>query len=216
MRFLFFALLLLFVTAGFAQEPSKTQVIRKITVKGNPTVNAGLITGNFTLKPGDRYSPKDAQESIRALYEMGLFADVLLDAEDASGDTFNLVITVKEYPLLDHLEFSGNNKFDNKELEEKINLLPGSVITAVVLNKAKNTILAAYKEKGFLLAEVNVKTYESKESGKSVAEFAVTEGKKVAIGRITLNGCSAIPEKKVKKAMQDTKEDRWWRSGDIY
>ncbi|MFH0919147.1 MAG: outer membrane protein assembly factor BamA [Fibrobacterota bacterium] len=202
-----------------APEPAEPQsghqqILRKITVRGNANVSLGLIQGNFALRPGDRYSAKEAQESLRSLYEMGLFSDIRLDAEEARGDSFTLVITVQEHPLLHKVEFTGNKEFDNTELEEKINLLPGTVLTPAVLNKAKNKILDAYREKGFLLAEVQVTPYESKESGKTVAEFKVAEGKKIAIEKITIRGAALFPEKKIKGMMQDTKEDRWWRSGD--
>ncbi|OGJ88602.1 MAG: outer membrane protein assembly factor BamA [Candidatus Raymondbacteria bacterium RifOxyA12_full_50_37] len=202
---------------GQEQTPSPAQkkvYVRDVAVKGTVNTNAGLITANFALKKGDRYSAKDVQESIHTLYNLGLFADISIEAISLENDSFTLVITMKEHPILDKVQFSGNDEIDTKDLEEKVNILSGTVISPSVVQKAKNQVADLYTEKGFLLAEISPKTYESKETGKTILEFEIKEGKKVKVKEIRIKGAVALKEKKIKKVIENTKEDRWWRSGD--
>ncbi|OGS33278.1 MAG: outer membrane protein assembly factor BamA [Elusimicrobia bacterium RIFOXYB2_FULL_49_7] len=205
--------LLALYTFSPAQDLSR-KIVRKIWVQGDRNVNKGLVTANFSLKSGLPFSEKDVQESFRSLYSLGLFADLSLGAEEVGSDSIDLIIHIKEHPILDHIEFSGNDEFDNKDIEEKINLMSGTVIPPNLIQKAKNQILEMYQEKGYLLVGVETRTYESKEGGKTILEFKINEGKKIKIKTITITGVTAFKEKTVKGAMEDTKEDRWWRSGD--
>ncbi|MBL8029182.1 MAG: outer membrane protein assembly factor BamA, partial [Fibrobacteres bacterium] len=194
---------------------SKPLYIKKVNVSNTVNANPGLIINNSALKQGEQFSPKDVHETIKALYALGLFSDISVEASDIVNDSLEITINVTENPIIHKIEFSGNNKIDKKELEDKSALVPGSWMTAAALNAAKNSILTFYKEKGYLLAEVEANTFASKEDGRTVVEFTIKEGKKVAIGSIVFEGATTITEKKLKAVMQDTKEDRWWRSGDF-
>ncbi len=192
-----------------------TVYIRNVRVANTVNANPGLILNNAAVKQGGRFIAKDVHETIRSLYALGLFSDILVEASDVINDSLDLTIRVTENPIIHKIEFSGNSKIDNKELQGKISLNPGSWLTPAAINGAKNTLLSHYREKGYLLADVTVNTYSSKEDGRTVLEFEIKEGKKVVIGKISFHGVNAFTEKKLKSLMQDTKEDRWWRSGDF-
>ena len=71
-------------------------------------------------------------------------------------------------------------------------------------------------KKDFLAADVTFDvTPVPTDSTKVDVKISINEGKKVKIKSIRLVGNEAISDKKIKKTMKNTKEDRWYRSGEF-
>ena len=68
-------------------------IVRDINVKGLERISAGTIFNYLPIKIDEKFTDREGQSAIRALYKTGFFSNVLLSR---SGDV--LVITVKERP----------------------------------------------------------------------------------------------------------------------
>jgi outer membrane protein insertion porin family len=78
--------------AAWALEPFKVQDIR---VEGLQRVEPGTVFASMPLRVGDTYNDDKGAAAIRALFALGLFKDVRLEA---NGDV--LVVVVEERPPL--------------------------------------------------------------------------------------------------------------------
>lgn len=206
-------LILMMVTLSQGQE--KGVRIIGLSVEGNRMVDGVMIKANSGLRVGQEISGEDIQNAIRNLWKLGLFSDIQIQLEKEVADGVFLVIMVKEYPRLEKIEIKGNKKIKTDELKEAIKMEDGQVLKPWEIKNARRRVRSLYEEKGYLLATVEVKTFDSEKEGLSILQFNIDEGRKVKIASIRFHGNEYYEDKKLKKQLKKTKEDRWWRSGDF-
>ncbi len=207
-------LLLTLTSLSLAQQSSVK--ILGISVEGNETTDANMIRMSSGLSVGDEMTAESAQEAIRQLWRLQLFSDVqvLIDREMAGG--VFITIKVKEYPRLQNYELEGYKKLKEEDIEETLNFYTGQVISPTILARAKSKLLDKYKEKGHLLADINIEqTISEQDSNRVNVTFTFKEGEKVQVERIRFFGNEKIDDRKLKKQFEEIKEDRWWRSADF-
>src|SRR5262249_35045970 len=86
-------------------------VIRDIRVSGNRRVEPETVRSYLKFNVGDAYDPGRVDQSIKALFATGLFADVRLQRDGAGG-----LLTVVEHPLIHQVAFAGNRERENEAL----------------------------------------------------------------------------------------------------
>ena len=91
---------------AWALEPFQVQDIR---VEGLQRVEAGTVFASMPVRVGDEYNDDKGAAAIRALFALGLFKDVRLEAD---GNV--LVVVVEERPTIANVEFVGTKEFDKK------------------------------------------------------------------------------------------------------
>ncbi|MBN1541944.1 outer membrane protein assembly factor BamA [candidate division KSB1 bacterium] len=211
-----FILLLLFAlcSAVFAQR--KTVKLLGVAVEGNTTTDANMIRLSAGLTSGMEITGDGFQDAVRQLWRLNLFSDIdiVVDREIATG--VYIIIRVKEYPRLERVELQGNKKLKKSDIEEVLTLYTGQVINPGLLTRAKNSLYDKYREKGYLLAKIDVDQRPAAgDSSRVVVRFTFDEGERVQIKRIDFYGNKAFESGKLRKQFKDTKEDRWWRGADF-
>jgi len=136
-----------------AQAQSGT--IREIRVVGNKRVEPETVRTYLKFNAGDAYDPGKIDQSIRALFATGLFADVRIDRE-GSG----VVITVVENPVINQVAFEGNKEVDKDTLKNEVQLKPRSVFTRAKAQADVQRILDVYRRQGRFAASVEPKIIE--------------------------------------------------------
>lgn len=82
--------------------------------------------------------------------------------------------------------------------------------------RSKAELLEEYKEKGHLLATIDIEQRPGEvDSNKVIVRFVFDEGKKVQVERIRFFGNKTFSDNKLRKQFEEIKEDRWWRSADF-
>ncbi|MDO9577718.1 MAG: outer membrane protein assembly factor BamA [Candidatus Cloacimonadales bacterium] len=198
--------LLMIFCFSFAQN----SLILDIEITGNQNIDTELIRSMLTLEIGDMLDPEKAAKSINNLYQLGVFEDVLIEKENLAQG-ISLVVSVKEFPIVDKIEFSGNKKISTNKLLESIELKSGSYWSPFLQKEVEAAILAAYKEKGFHLAEVTFTEELSDENLVNVS-IVVDENKKVTIKKIRIHGNKLVRANKLMGKMK-TKKASLLRSG---
>src|SRR5262245_57690377 len=142
---------LLGLAPGFA-KPSSSPVVQRIEVEGNHRVEDASVVSNMTLRIGQPFSQELVDQSLKALYGTGLFADVQIDLRKGRA----VVVTVKvvENPLINRVAFEGNSKIPKKTLEDEVQLKPRMLFTRAKLQSDAQRILQIYHRSGRLSAEV--------------------------------------------------------------
>ncbi|KQR55437.1 outer membrane protein assembly factor BamA [Acidovorax sp. Leaf160] len=209
------AAMVLSVNAAWALEPFRVQDIR---VEGLQRVEPGTIFASLPLRVGDDYNDEKGSAAIRALFALGLFKDVRLEA---SGNV--LVVVVEERPTIADVDFAGTKEFDKDTLKKAmrdVGLTEGRPYDKALADRAEQELKRQYISKSLYGAEV-VTTVTPIERNRVNLTFTVTEGEPAKIKDIRIVGAKAFSESTLKGLFdQDTggwlswytKSDRYSRA----
>lgn len=186
-----------------------------LTVEGNRISEASVVKLSSGLREGQEVTFEGIQRAVRQLWALGMFSDIrILQDRKTAGGIF-LTIKVEEYPRLEKVVIEGNKKIKKEDIEKEMGFFRGQVLNSSQVAKTKKQLLKTYAEKGYTLAEIETKTYESEKEGKTVLHLTINEGKKVQIKHINFFGNIVFDDGKLRKQLKKTKEDRWWRGADF-
>ena len=201
--------------AAWALEPFKVQDIR---VEGLQRVEPGTVFASMPLRVGDDYNDDKGAAAIRALFGLGLFKDVRLEAVGGV-----LVVVVEERPTIADVDFVGSKEFDKdllKKTMRDIGLTDGRPYDKALTDRAEQELKRQYINKSFYGAEV-VTTVTPIERNRVNLTFSVVEGETARIKDIRIVGNKAFGESTLKGLFdQDTggwlswytKSDRYART----
>jgi outer membrane protein insertion porin family len=210
------ALTLLFTAFSYSQDGPRTYKILSISTEGNKFYDSRIIISSSGLRNGDEIMvPSEAtQSAIMNLWNMKLFSDIEIIVDKKVGDGAYLVIKVKELPKLDNIKFSGNDEFSDKDLEEKIPLEKGQVITPQTIKDIEYNLVKLYEEEGYPLAEVKVDQFVNSYN-EAQLRVKVDEGTKISVVRIRIEGNKEVSSGDLIGAMSETSERVWWKFWDL-
>ena len=201
-------------TNSAATAPRPTYVIQNIQVKGVQSEqtrqfvvqSSGLRRGQeITLPAGDAVG-----QAIRSIYDLRLFSDVAIYRKQQSGKNVTLIIEVTPEPTLGALRLKGIDGGDREELKRKLPLLKGSPARPSDVERSKQIIKNFYEKEGYLRTQIDVSREEA--SGNRVTlTFNVDRKKKIEVERIRFLGNERFDDGDLRGAMQETRENRWWR-----
>lgn len=203
--------LALSASSGSAQEKIR---ILGISISGNSTTDAGLIRAHSGLTVGQEATGDDIQTAIQQLWKLNLFSDVQIVEEREAPDGVYLLIKVEEFPRLEKLDVKGNKKLKGDDLKNLLVLTPGQVVQPGDIVRLKNRLQAKYTEMGYLLAEIETKTYLDEKTGKEIVEVNIHEGKKVKIKDIQFEGNKVFTDRQLRKKLKETKRKTFLRGGE--
>ena len=165
--------------------------VRDIRVEGLQRVEPGTVFASIPVRVGEQYTDDKGAAAIRALFALGLFKDVRLEAQ---GDV--LLVVVEERPVVANLEFIGLKEFDKdvllKALKE-IGLTEGRPFDKALADKAEQELKRQYISRSLYGAEVVV-TATPVDRNRVNVSFTVTEGVPARIKKIEIIGNKAFSE----------------------
>lgn len=201
------------IEALFPQE--ETLKIASIRIEGTDQTRAQIIKLTSKLSVGSEITGENVQQSIKRLWNLGVFSHIQIEEESRTAAGSNVLIRVKEYPRLENLDIVGNNELKREDIDDKISLYRLMHISPLRLKNAKKKIMSLYEEKGFLLADITFNEEYSEDKKRISLKLNIDEGKKVQIKKIYFYGNNTFGEKTLKKQFSETKEDTWWRGADF-
>ena len=164
----------------------KKYIVGGVTVEGNNYFGpdqiiqlTGLQKGLEVTVPGD-----DMSSIVNRLWLQRYFEDVAISIDHLgeTPDTAYFKISITERPRVSRWTFSGVKSGEQKELQERLNLRRGGEFSDYVAKTASDIIKRYYKEKGFLLVDVDVQTKRDTVIRSAIrVNFAVDKGSKVRI-----------------------------------
>ncbi len=167
---------------------------------------AGLSTGETILIPGD----PALGDAIRNVYDLGLFSDVKIVETRRDEDGVHLQIRVQEEPRLANFEIHGVRNRHARDLSEESPLLRGTTVRPGDIERTKQIIQNYYYDRGYMLAEVFAQQSVG-EGGQVQLDFHVERGPRVEVEKIHVDGNEEVSDRRIRRRMSNTKEDRWWR-----
>ncbi|MBZ8132302.1 outer membrane protein assembly factor BamA [Afifella sp. IM 167] len=210
------ALLAILAVAVFSVQasvtPAHAAVVSSIAVQGNERVDAETVRAYLLVKPGRSFSAEDVDESLKALFETGLFSDVQINQR---GGT--LVVTVEENPIINRISFEGNKKYKDEQLSSAVTSRPRGVFTRAKVQTDVQRILELYRRAGRFQGSVTPKTINLPQNRVNLV-YEISEGPKTGVSRITFIGNKSFSDGRLRNVveMRETGLLSFLRSSDTY
>ena len=108
---------------SLAQSAGET--IQSIQIEGTQRIEPTTVRSYLGVSPGDVMSERNLDKALKSLFATGLFADVSVQRRGQG----QLLVEVKENPIVNQIDFEGNDKIKDEELLAEIQLRPREVFT---------------------------------------------------------------------------------------
>jgi len=183
--------------------------IAEIKVVGLKTLNENAIVSITGLKVGDKIRiPSDAtSNAIKKLWKNGIIGNVSLYISKIEGDKAFLTLELSERPRLSRIEFEGINKTQQTELNEKLELIRGKVLSDAIVKNTEYNVKDYFIDKGYLNVAVDIQ----KQPDTLIANgmkllIDVDKKQKVKINRVNFIGNEAFYDSRLRSKMKNTNE----------
>ena len=180
------------------------QTVSSIIVEGNQRVENDTVLSYITISPGDVASPDDIDQSVKSLFQTGLFSDVQITRR---GGT--LVVRVEENPMINQVNFEGNREVKDSDLAKEVELRERTMFTRAKVLSDVNRIIGVYRRSGFYSVKVSPKIIRLPQNRVDLV-FEIQEGDETKVRRLEFVGNDAFDDGKLKRIV-GTQEYSWWR-----
>lgn len=197
---------------GLAPDVAQAQTISSIQVEGNRRVDDDTVRSYVTLSPGQRYSEAAASESVKLLFQTGLFEDVTIGMSST-----RLVVTVVEAALINRVVFEGNKRLEDAMLAAEVESQPRGMLTRAKVQRDTQRLLQIYRRIGRFGARVEPKIIDLPDNRVNLI-FEIDESEKTAISRINFVGNIAFSDPQLREVVTSRQQNwlSWLRTTDIY
>ena len=193
-----------FIVLLFSSQVS-ADVFVEYNVTGNERVADQTILNFSELKKEVNLSDIDLNKGLKNIYDSGFFEEVNLNIKNNI-----LNINVKEYPIIQEIEFTGikAQKYI-KVLSESIELKSKSSFNKFKLKNDVNTITNILRQSGFYFAKVNVEQ-KINDNNTIFLFFNVEMGEKALIKEIKFIGDKKFKSRKLQPIIM-SEESKFWK-----
>ena len=171
-------------------------VIRSISVRGNQRLEPETIRAYANLQPGQTYNAEILDTALKDLYATELFADVVI----TGAETGQIVVTVKENPVINRILLEGNKRLKDDKILPEIKLKPREIFTRSKVRADVERIIELYKRQGRFGAQVEPKTVQLEQNRVDLV-FEVYEGPVSKVRSINVIGNEAFSDDRLRKEM---------------
>jgi len=200
-------LALALVVAGLSAAPALAQrgpIITQVQITGSGRVEPDTIRSYISVREGQPFDPAEADKSLKALFQTGLFADVTFQRD---GST--LVVKVVENPIINRVQFEGNRRVEDDTLRQEIASKPRTVFTRAKVQSDVRRMLEVYRRGGRFNAAIEPKIIRLDQNRVDLV-FEIFEGSITAISRISFVGNENFSDGRLREQIRSV-ETAWFR-----
>ena len=184
---------------------SNAAIIKKITISGNDRISSETIIVFASVKIGDDIGNDKLNEIVNDLYETNFFDNIstkLINDE--------LIINVKESPIIDTIEFKGvKSKTLKASISKDLVLKPRSSYNIFQLEKDRFRILSELKDIGYYYSTVEI--FEERNENNTIKIiYQIDIGEKAKIKKISFSGNKIFKDNKL-KSLIISEEYKFWK-----
>ncbi|WFW29736.1 MAG: outer membrane protein assembly factor BamA [Wolbachia endosymbiont of Menacanthus eurysternus] len=180
------------------EDKKKTQIqIKDIKCLGNERISTQTIKFYTKLKSNSYINNDDINLIIKKLYRTKLFANINAYIDDKK----NLVIKIKENPLINKISLKGNKLFKSKEIINNIiQSKPSTIFTKTKLQNDLLNLITAYRNNDRINTKIKYEL-DKLDNNQINLIFKVQEGKISRIKSIKFIGNKNFPESNLKQVI---------------
>ena len=191
--------------AAPAVEAPVPQLVRSLDVAGNQRLERDTILSYIRMRIGQVYSQTSADQALKDLYATELFSDVRI-RNDGNG---NVVIEVKENPVVNRIIFEGNKRLKEEKLTPEIKMAARQIFTRSKVRADVARIIELYKRQGRFAAVVEPKMVMLDQNRVDIV-YEINEGPKSKVRQINIIGNEKFSDGDLRGEML-TKQSRPWK-----
>ena len=192
------------VAPQYAVGIAQAQTVTSIVVEGNQRVENDTVLSYVQISPGDLATADEIDASVKALFQTGLFSDVQITRR---GGT--LIVRVEENPMINQVNFEGNNKVKDSDLLKEVELRERMMFTRAKVLSDVNRVIAVYRRSGFYSVQVSPKIIRLPQNRVDLV-FEIQEGEETKVRSIEFVGNDAFDDGDLKGVI-GTQVYSWWR-----
>lgn len=188
--------------------------ISEVRFDGLVNVQRSDIDGVTRPYVGKKFSESVFQDLQTALYNLDYFDGLIVPTAikaNPEGSAVILLFKVTEKPVVENIEFSGNEKIRSSELEGSLTVKKGDIINQSKIKNDEKTLENYYRDRGFLDVSVS-STTEDIDKQKTKVIFKVKEGIQNAVKSIQFQG-NVFASSSTLTGMMDTKAQGLFDNG---
>lgn len=211
----FLALAMSAVTASVSivgATQAEAAVVNSIQVRGNTRMDSDTVRSFLTIRPGEQFNNADIDDSVKALFGTGLFADVSIYQSGSS-----LIVEVDENATINQVFFEGNKRLKDGPLSGMVESQPRGIFSPQTVASDVDAINEAYSRVGRSDAIVTSEVVPLANNRVNIV-FRVNEGGKTRIASITFVGNEAIGSARLREVISTKRSNifSWLKNDDIY
>jgi outer membrane protein insertion porin family len=187
-----------------ATAPQLGPVIQRIVVRGTQRIEPATVLSYMSVHEGEPYDELEVDHSLKTLFATGLFADVKFNW---NGST--LTVNVVENPIINQVDFEGNDAVSTKDLTKEVQLKPRTVFTRNKVQADVQRIIELYRRNGKFAATVDPEIIQRPQNRVDLI-FSIHEGPTTGVARISFIGNKVFDDSTLKEQIA-TEESAWWR-----
>jgi outer membrane protein insertion porin family len=210
-RFVFAGILAIFlslvmpVVGPFGQASiAEAQTISNIVVEGNQRVETDTVLSYLQVSRGDPFDSFKIDESVKALFQTGLFADVQVSQRGSV-----LVIHVEENPMINRVNFEGNSEIKDAALAKEVELHERMMFTRAKVQSDTARVIALYRRSGYYSVTVSPKIIRRSQNRVDLV-YEIHESGKTTVQTINFVGNKAFSDSNLRGVI-GTAEHSWWK-----
>ena len=190
-------------------------VVTDIRVDGMQRTEPGSVFSRLPFKVGQRFTEELATESVRKLYETGLYSDVRIQT---TGRV--VIVQVQERPTIASISFTGMREFESKNMIDsfkQVGFGEGRVFDQSMLDQAQFELKQQYLAKGKYAVEISP-TVTPLPRNRVGINFDLFEGSVARIKEITFVGNKDFSESTLRGLFSLTTPGwlTWYTDADKY
>ncbi len=179
-------------TPAFAQSYSFSDVV----IEGNERVDAASILRFAGIGRGEAVSAGALNDAYQRIVDSGLF-----EAVEVLPQGSTLLIRVREFPVVNIINFEGNKRLDDEALSALVTSQSRRVYSPAQAEADAAAITEAYSTAGRIAATVDPKIIRRSDNRVDLV-FEVTEGKVVEIERLSFVGNRAFSDRRLRQVLE--------------
>ena len=178
--------------------------VDRVQFRGNRKVEDDAIRVNLLTRVGGVLALEKIREDIRAMWKMGFFEDISVEAEESPQAGVIITFAVKEKASIRKVLISGNKGVELDKINEVLDLKRDAILNVAKVKQNRQKIHDLYVEKGYYLAAVDYEVRPVNESEVDVW-YLVDEHSKVEIREVSFIGNHNIADSELRSIIATRK-----------
>ncbi|MCW3849134.1 outer membrane protein assembly factor BamA [Sphingomonas sp. LB-2] len=184
------------LTAPTVPPQVVTRTIRSIRVEGSQRIEPDTVMSYTKLRVGDTYTNETVDQAIKDL----LASELLADVEIQGVETGDLVIRIRENPVINRVVYEGNKRLKADKIAKEVKLAPRQIFTRTAVRADVARIIELYRRQGRFAATVEPKMVMLDQNRVDVI-FEIREGPKSKVRQINIIGNEVFSDSKLRGEM---------------
>ncbi|MEL7431059.1 MAG: outer membrane protein assembly factor BamA [Chlamydiota bacterium] len=211
--FFYFFSSCLFVCSLFSIETYEDKIVQSIAIvieRPDPDVHYDLAAIAHRLQTKERgaFSQIAFDQDLKLLSQE---YDRVEPSVQVSGDHLTIELNLWPRPLIESIDWSGNEAFATSKLEKELDVTPGTYFHRQEFNKKFKALREFYIKKGYFASEISYKIFPIQGTNRVAIDISLVEGKTGIINQVDFHGFTSSEISDI-TSMIYTQRYRWFLS----